>query len=166
MKMREISPREIPGNWIERIADEWMLITAGTPEKYNMMTASWGGVGEMWGKDVAMAVVRPQRYTRTFLDAEDRFSLSFYGERKDIHKICGSQSGRDIDKTAATGLTPIFADGTVYFEEAKLTVVCRKLFVQPMDPLGIIDPDIEKWYSQKDYHILYVGEIEKVLVQE
>ena len=96
---KEISPKEIPDNIIKAISDEWMLITAGNKSGYNMMTASWGFAGEMWGNDSVIAMVRPQRYTMDFIEKEDYFTLSFYGENKDIHKVCGSKSGRDVDKT-------------------------------------------------------------------
>ncbi len=163
---KEISPKEIKGNLISAIADEYMLITAGTPEKYNMMTASWGFVGEMWGDDCAVAVIRPQRYTMEFVDACDCFTLSFYGDRKDIHKICGGKSGRDCDKTALTGLTPVFDGDSVYFDEARLVLVCRKQYVQKMDAACFTDQVPLKWYPNADFHYQIYGKIEKVLIKE
>ncbi|MCI8360107.1 MAG: flavin reductase family protein [Clostridiales bacterium] len=163
MAFKEIAPKEIQGNLMRMIADEWMLVAAGGPDKCNMMTASWGFAGEMWGKECAVAMIRPQRYTFEFLEREDFFTLSFYGGRKDIHKICGSQSGRDIDKVAAAGLTPVFAEGTVYFAEARLVLVCKKLYAQDLKEENFLDKDCLKWYPDKDYHRMYVGEIVKVL---
>ena len=87
---KEISPKEIEGNLIKAIADEWMLISAGDENNYNMMTASWGFAGEMWGADSVVAMIRPQRYTMEFVENKDYFTLSFYGDKKDIHKVCGS----------------------------------------------------------------------------
>ena len=81
----ELNPKNIEGNLIKKISDEWMLITAGNSEKYNMMTASWGFMGEMWGEDSVITVVRPQRYTMKFINSSDYFSLSFYGDNKEIH---------------------------------------------------------------------------------
>ena len=126
---KEISAKEISGNLIDMIANEWMLISAGDESAHNMMTASWGFAGEMWGNDAVVIAVRPQRYTMEFIDKQDTFSLSFYGDNKAIHKICGSKSGRDIDKTKETGLTPVFSDDTVYFEEARLVLICKKQYV-------------------------------------
>ena len=126
---KEISARDIDKNLISAIAEEWMLITAGDQNGYNMMTASWGFAGEMWGNDCVMAVVRPQRYTLEFLNKNDTFTLSFYGDNKEIHKVCGSKSGRDVDKTAETGLTPVFSDGTTYFQEARMVIVCKKQYI-------------------------------------
>ena len=159
---KEINAREIDGNLIKMIADEWMLIAAGDSEAHNMMTASWGFAGEMWGNDSVVIAVRPQRYTMDFLERHDTFSLSFYGDRKDIHKICGSKSGRDIDKTKETGLTPVFADDTVYFEEARLVIVCKKQYISRLEKEKFTDNEPHKWYDD-DYHYMIIGKIEKVL---
>lgn len=161
---REITAKDIKDNLIRAIADEWMLISAGDESGYNMMTASWGFMGEMWGNDAAIAMVRPQRYTMEFINSNDYFTLSFYGDNKDIHKVCGSESGRDVDKTALTGLTPVFENGAVYFEQARLVLICKKQYVQRLEKGCFVDkePD-EKWYSDKDYHYMIIGKIEKVL---
>jgi flavin reductase (DIM6/NTAB) family NADH-FMN oxidoreductase RutF len=129
------------------------------------MTASWGGLGVLWGRDVALVYVRPTRHTFGFMNANPLFSLSFFG--KSCHKaleICGAKSGRDIDKAAATGLSPIVfgsgrARGGVGFREASEVLVCRKLYAHDFDPAQFLDPSIEDLYPQKDYHRLYVGEI-------
>lgn len=166
MAFKEINIKDLNENFIKMVSDEWMLVSAGKENKFNMMTASWGGFGEMWGKDVALTVIRPQRYTKEFIDNEEYFSLSFYGDNKDIHKVCGSKSGREVDKTKETGLTPVFDEKTVYFEQARVVVICKKLYCQKLEPECFVDKSIdEKWYD-KDYHYTYVGEIEKVLVKE
>lgn len=163
--MKEIKAKEIKDNIIKLIADEWMLVAAGDETGYNMMTASWGGMGEMWGKDVAVTVIRPQRYTYEFIEKNDLFTLSFYGDKKDIHAICGKKSGRDINKAAEAGLTPVFINDTVTFDEARLTVVCKKLYTSDLKEDGFIDKECLKWYDN-DFHRMYVGEIVKVLVKE
>ena len=163
---KEISAREIKDNLIKAISEEYMLITAGTPDKYNMMTASWGFAGEMWGNDCVMAVVRPQRYTMEFLNNCDCFTLSFYGDNKDIHKVCGSKSGRDCDKTLLTGLTPVFDSNSVYFEQARLVLVCKKQYVQPMSKDCFSDKEPLRWYPNEDYHYQIYGKIEKVLIKK
>ena len=163
---KEISVKEIKDNIVDLISNEWMLISAGDKNGHNMMTASWGFMGEMWGSDCVMAVVRPQRHTMKFIDNCDYYTLSFYGQNKEIHKICGSMSGRDVNKTELTGLTPIFADNTVYFEEARLVIICKKQYVQPMSENCFIDKEPLKWYKEKDYHNMIFGKIEKVLVKE
>ena len=162
---REISAKEIKENLIKAISDEWMLISAGDEDGYNMMTASWGFAGEMWGEDSVIAMIRPQRYTMQFVDSHDYFTLSFYGENKDIHKICGSKSGRDTDKTRMTGLVPIFENETVYFEQARLVLICKKQYVDSLKEENFTDQSVLKWYN-KDFHNIVIGKIEKVLVKE
>ena len=161
---KEISAKDIDGNLIKAIANEWMLIYAGNESNYNMMTASWGFVGEMWGNDCAVAMIRPTRYTWEFVDKNDYFSLSFYGVAKEIHKVCGSQSGRDVNKTELTGLTPVFSDGTVYFDEARLVLICKKQYVEQLDTKNFTDSEPLKWYND-DMHYMVIGKIEKVLIK-
>ena len=161
---KEINAHEIKENIIEMISNEYMLISAGDKSCHNMMTASWGFMGEMWGADAVAVVIRPQRYTMEFIEKHDYFTLSFYGDNKDIHKICGGKSGRDCDKTALTGLTPVFSDNTVYFEEARLVIVCKKQYIQKMSPDCFTDKEPEKWFPNNDYHNMVIGKIEKVLV--
>ena len=159
---KEISAKEIDTNLIKAISEEWMLVAAGDKDKFNMMTASWGFAGEMWGNDCMAAVIRPQRYTMEFINNSDYFTLSFYGDNKDIHKICGSKSGRDTDKVKLTGLTPVFGDNTVYFEEARLVIVCKKQYVQQMKEECFTDKEPLRWYNS-DLHYMVIGKIEKVL---
>lgn len=162
---REISAKEIKGNLIKSIAQEWMLVSAGDDSGYNMMTASWGFAGEMWGNDCVIAMVRPQRYTMEFIDKSDYFTLSFYGDNKAIHKVCGSMSGRDVNKTELTGLTPVFSDNSVYFEEAETIIICKKQYVDLLKEEKFIDKEPLRWYENKDYHYMIIGKIEKVLVK-
>lgn len=163
---KETTAKDIKRNLINAISKEWMLISAGDKNGHNMMTASWGFLGEMWGQDTAIAVIRPQRYTMEFVDKNDYYALSFYGDNKEIHKICGGMSGRDVNKTELTGLTPVFADNTVYFSEANLVIICKKQYVQEMDENCFTDKEPLRWYPDKDYHKMVFGKIEKVLVKE
>lgn len=163
---KEILATEIKENLIDCIANEWTLISAGNEGGFNMMTASWGFAGELWGSNAVQVFIRPQRYTLGFVENEDRFALSFYGDNKGIHKICGSKSGRDTDKVKETGLTPVFADGTVYFEEARLVIICKKQYADSIKEECFIDKDPLKWYENKDYHRFFIGKIEKVLIKE
>lgn len=168
MGFKEINAEELQFNPFTKIGKEWMLVTAGDEEKHNTMTASWGALGIMWGKNVATVYLRPQRYTKEFVDNGEKFTISFYSEeyRKALN-ICGSKSGRDCDKENEAGLTPYYTDGTTAFEEAEMIFVCRKLYSQPMGPEYFTEDWIDgKWYPQKDYHVMYMAEIEKVLVRE
>ena len=161
----KIDPKALDQNVFSLIGDQWMLITAGTEDKCNTMTASWGGLGVLWGKPVATVYIRPQRYTLEFVEREDTFTLCFFGEayRKAL-TLCGSKSGRDVDKVKECGFTVATAEGAPYFEEADLVLVCKKAYWQDMDPSHFLDGEIDgKWYPQKDYHRIFIGEILEVL---
>lgn len=148
------------------IGKDWMLITAEKEGKINSMTASWGGLGVLWNKNVAYIVIRKSRFTKEFVDGSDQFSLTFF-DRKEQQKMLnymGTVSGRDEDKIKTAGLTVIHQEGIPYFEEAKTVMLCRKLCCQPIDPQNFIDESIDdQWYADKDYHDLYVGEIIEIL---
>jgi len=161
----EIKPEQITDNTFKLIGSDWMLVTAGTLDAYNTMTASWGGLGVLWNKNVCFCFVRPTRYTYGFMEKADTFTLTFFDEEyRDALTFCGSHSGRDVDKAAKTGFTPVQSgSGSVYFSEARMVIECRKLYFQDIDPANFLDPGIEKNYSQKDYHRMYVGEIIRCL---
>lgn len=166
-ELKVITAQQIKENPVKLFKNDWSLITAGDENGYNTMTASWGGIGELWGRDVCFIFVRPQRYTYEFLESNELFTISFYGEEyKKALAFCGSKSGRDYDKAKETGLTPLFTENTTTFEEAKLTVVCKKIAYSDMDKNGFIDKTIEENYENGDYHRIYVGEIVKVLEKE
>ena len=122
----------------------------------------------MWGKPVAFLVIRPQRYTKEFIDKAEGLTISVFGEdRRKMMSYFGSVSGRDEDKIAKSGLTAVEDNGRVYFEEARMAMVCRKLYAQEMQEGCLLDAGSKaKWYPDKDYHTLYIVEIEKLLVKE
>ena len=154
-------------NAVERIGKEWMLITAAADGKVNTMTASWGCVGELWNKPVAICFVRPQRYTYEFTEKSDTLSLSFFGKgyRSEL-TVCGRESGRDIDKFAKTGLSVAYCDDTPYIEQASDVLICRKLYVDDLKEDSFLSKELLRHYPIKDYHRVYICEIEKVLSRE
>lgn len=156
---------ELKLNPFTKIGKEWALLTAGDTNKLNTMTVSWGGLGVLWAKNVVTVYVRPQRYTLEYLQQNDLFTLSFYPkEYKKALAYLGKVSGRDEDKVSVSELTPFFVNETVTFEEAELTIVCRKLSESVMDPATFIDKSIDaNNYPNKDYHHVFVGEVEAVL---
>ena len=167
MSFKQISPEELNQNPFVAIGSEWMLIAAEKGGKTNAMTASWGGVGIMWGKPVVFTFIRPQRYTFAFMENGDRYTMSFFDEKyRDALKFCGSKSGKDYDKVKETGLTPAFTEnGSVYFEEAKLVLECKKMYAQSLNAESIADREsVDKWYDN-DFHKMYISEITKVLVK-
>lgn len=162
---KEIQPSELNESPFKLIGEDWMLITAEKNNKFNTMTASWGGLGVMWGKNVTYIVVRPNRYTKEFIDNSNTFSLTFFDTnfKKQLGYL-GSVSGRDEDKISKSNLTVSHIDNTPYFEEGKLVIVCKKLYSQPLKPEFFLENEIdERWYPQKDYHELYISEIKKII---
>ena len=144
------------------IGDRWMLVAATDKSgRTNAMTASWGGMGVLWGKKVAFVFIRPQRYTKRFVDEADKFTLSFFDDSyKNMLGYMGKVSGKDEDKIAKSGLTVTDRNGAPVFKEASLTLVCRKMYRDTLKEENLIDKSIiEKWYPQKDYHDVYVAEI-------
>ena len=166
--MKKIDISELRMNPMTKIGKEWMLVTAGSKEQgYNTMTASWGHLGHIWGFDTSVIYVRPQRYTKQFVDREEKYTLCFFPGYKKEMGYLGTKSGRDEDKVAAVGLTPVFGDGFTYFAEASLVLVCRKLYQAPLKEEYFLDKSIvTDDYPKKDFHDLYVGEILEVYVND
>lgn len=168
--MKQINIRELNKNAVKLISDDWALLTAADESKNscNPMTVSWGGLGELWGKDTATVYVRESRYTKALMDKEDYFSLCFFDkEYKSALSFCGSHSGRDCDKVKETGLTPAYDEKAPYFKEAKIVLICKKRACLYMDEKSFLDDEImPKWYADKDMHYIYFAEIEKVLISE
>ncbi len=167
MSYRKIELQELSINPFEKIGKEWLLITAGDREKYNTMTASWGGVGVLWNKNVATIYIRPQRYTKEFVDQKDTFTLTFFDDSyRDALTFCGRNSGRDHDKAAETGLTPCFDYAAPTFAEGRLVFVCKKLYAQELSPNCFLEHGIAKNYPDHDYHTMYIGEIIEAYVKD
>ena len=143
---------------------QWLLLTAGdfAAGSYNSMTVGWGSFGTMWRKPCAQVVVRNGRHTRNFIDNHESFTLCAFPEQhRAALQLLGSRSGRDGDKIAASGLTPVAVSRVAApaFAEAELVVECRKIYWQDMQPENFLDPAIEGLYSGRDYHRIYFGEI-------
>lgn len=163
----EIAPVDIRNNPFQLVGREWMLVTAGTLDSFNTMTANWGVMGHLWMHDVAICFVRPQRHTYAFMERSSVYTLTFFDApwRKAL-EYCGSHSGRDVDKIAETGLTPFATPGgSVAFEQASLIFECRKLYAGDLTGQGFLDMAVvNEHYSKHDFHRFYVGQIERVLV--
>ena len=169
--MKEINYKDMKFNPFNLIGSEWMLVTAGNKQSgYNTMTASWGHLGCLWGHNDPTAVIylRPSRYTKEFVDREQYFTLCVMDKSfKKQMAYLGSVSGRDEDKIAKAGLTPVENDNSIYFKEAKLVLVCKKLYQSELQENGFCYQDtIDTNYSQRDFHTMYVGKIEKILVRD
>lgn len=161
-----VSPDSFDFSPFQMIGKDWLAITAEKDGKANAMTASWGSLGVMWGKNAAFIVVRDSRYTKECLDASDTFSLAIFGDetyRKALGYL-GKVSGRDEDKLQTAELTVAHHDNIPYIEEASCVFLCRKMCCQKISKESFIDPTLQDtWYSDNDYHNLYIGEIIGVL---
>ena len=160
-KFKAVDINSLYENPFKLIGSDWMLITAGTLESFNTMTAAWGGLGFLWGKDVCYCFIRPHRYSYEFMEKAGSFTLSFFEEKyRSVLDFCGSHSGRDTDKVKETGISPTRGElDTVYFKEARLVFVCKKIYYQDLIPGHFLDQSIHENYPKKDYHRMYIGEI-------
>ncbi len=164
-KFNRLDPYTLNESIFRLIGKDWMLVSAGTPENFNMMTASWGTCGILWNKPIAIAFIRPQRYTYEFVEKHEVFTLSFFDEsfRKTLN-VLGTKSGREMDKMNMEGLTPLATpSGSVGFKEARITLECRKLYFDDIKPELFLDEKIHSMYPSKDYHRFYIGEIMEVM---
>ncbi|MDR1461197.1 MAG: hypothetical protein LBI78_06080 [Campylobacteraceae bacterium] len=155
---------DFEGSVFTKISKEWIAISAGTKDDYNTMTASWGAIGHLWERNIAIVYVRPTRHTCDFIEKSAHFTLTFFDKsfKSKVHKVFGNKSGRDTDKARTANVTPIYFDEDIIsFEEAKEIVVCKKIYFGAFDPKNFIDKSINDLYPLKDYHRVYMGEIEK-----
>ncbi len=162
--MKKIDISELNDNVFSTIGKEWMLVTAGTPSHHNMMTASWGCLGWLWNKPVAVMFIRPERYTHQFIEQSDTTCLVFLGtddEARKVYAFCGAKSGKDFDKTKECHLTPVATEnGGTTFEQARLTLECRKLYKTQIRHEEMLDTSTRQWYGAKGgMHDVYVMEI-------
>lgn len=165
---RDINIKQLKESAPDLFDTRWALLTAGDKSEYNMMTVSWGMLGELWNKEVCAVFVRPQRHTFKFTESSDHFTLTFLpADMKKVLSYCGSKSGRDVDKVKETGLTPRFESGYIAYEEAEITICCKKLYSQVLERECFEDKALaDKNYGEDDRHTMYICEIEKVLVKE
>ena len=147
-----------------RFDRQWALLCAGTPEDFNAMTISWGGMGTLWGKSVVTVYVKPIRYTWRYLEANDRFTVSFFPEAywRDL-SVMGTRSGRDGDKLAFTRLTPCALDGAVGFDQAETTILCRKIYWQDLVRQNMPADVAAAYYAAEEPHRMYIGEVLSIL---
>ncbi len=155
-----------PSAWNENIFalldNQWVLVAAQKEDAVNAMTASWGGFGILWNEQVATIYVRQSRYTRTFLDTADTFSLTVYDKSYQpmLNDVMGQKSGRDIDKIKHSGLTLSHLNKTPVFDQARLAFVCEKLYRHQMTEDEFCNRAyFDKYYTGGDFHTIYIAKI-------
>ena len=166
---REITPSALNLSPFKLIGDDWMLITVkdtGKESGANVMTASWGGMGVLWNTPVATIYVRPQRYTYSLLEKGDDLSLCFPGEKyRKAMGLCGSRSGRDLDKIKECGLETETVDGVPVIDDSEVIMLCKKLYADDLNEEKFIDKEHLSHYNG-DFHRFYILEIKKILIKE
>lgn len=169
MGFREIAIKELEhSNVFKMIGKEWFLICAESGGVRNAMTASWGFLGEIWNSPCALCVVRPQRFTHTLTEASDRAALCFFGDgyRREL-SLFGTKSGRDTDKAAECDFHYEECDGVPYFREAKIALICTKLYRDELREDGFVDGEVlGRCYPERDLHTVYIYRIDRCLIND
>ena len=162
MKLHSVEVKTLTPEIFRMFQVNTALLTAGDEKHLNTMTIGWGQLGTLWNLPVCTVYVRPERYTYEFMEAQDTFSVSVLPDSaRDIARLCGTRSGREVDKVSACNLTVCRGAGnTPFFDEAELVLVCRKLYVQDLD-LGGMAEKVQTFYgpAQGGIHRAYTGEI-------
>ena len=162
---RELLPSDLSTPVFERIGREGMLVTVEDGGGHgNPMTATWGGFGVLFGENVFFLFVRASRYTHALLETTRTVTVSFLGEgARDILRFCGTHSGRDGDKTAATGLSPFrLPEGGISYETASLVLSGEVIYAAPLCDGGILDEGYRAYYKNGDYHTMFVSRVSAV----
>ncbi|MDR1568234.1 MAG: flavin reductase [Streptococcaceae bacterium] len=169
MTFQKIAIKDLSFNPFRKISQEWFLITAGEAiESCNTMTASWGSLGHLWKKDVVTVFIRPQRHTKTIINQQSYFTLSFFGkEQKKALSFLGKVSGKDVpDKISQANLHPVKLEEGIAFEEAAMVFVVKKIYHDRIKPENFLVEGIsEAIYPEQDYHEIFVAEIEAVYLK-
>ena len=174
MKKRKISAADYAGEIIKALP-RGILLTTKAGDKVNAMVIGWGTIGVNWGKPVFITYVRESRFTHELLEQNPEFTINVPTgdfDRK-ILAVCGTQSGRDMAKLAACGLTPVEPEviSVPGLKEFPITLECRVIYRQDED-LSLFAPEMrEKWYPAeadggRDFHATYYGEIVDAYILE
>ncbi|HOE84744.1 MAG TPA: flavin reductase [Sphaerochaeta sp.] len=168
----DVAAEHLEINPFTAIGTDTFLITAGTSDRFNTMTASWGAMGHLWGRNTVTLYVRSSRLTHELLTSSDGFTISFLPpELKDILTWCGKHSGRDWDKMKETGLKVAYIPSPsggerVTFKQAALVFSCTKAAVVPLEKSSFVLPEIEEHYKDGDYHTMIIGFVDSILANQ
>lgn len=161
--MKIINEEKVKDNVIDEFKNNWALVCARKKNgTFNMCTIAWGTIGELWSKNVLTVFVKPIRFTDSFLFEDEYFTVTFFEkEDKEALKICGTKSGKNIDKVKEANLMPIVLENGITFENYKRVYVCKKIYQDQFKEEGFVGSKdiIDRYYKTEPYHNIYVGEI-------
>ena len=167
MKKQKLNPADCAGEII-RALPAGILMTTKAGDKVNSMVIGWGTVGVNWGKPVFIAFVRESRFTKSLVDENPEFTVNVPAGKPDpkVIAVCGSKSGRSLDKLAEAGLTPVDAEviSVPAIKEFPLTLECRVLYRQEQEEEALGEMILDRFYPQdgngkRDLHTTYIAEI-------
>jgi len=168
MSFNETKLAELNLNPFAKI-EEWALLTVGDKQQFNMMTITGLMLGQLWIKKTVEVYVHPARYSYRIINKSNYFTVSFFPEpRCKALEIAGRLHGDQCDKTRETGLTPQFDQNGVYFSEADIVFICRKIYHTDVEESLFDSKDVFNGYYHGNtiFHRIFIGEIEKVLKRE
>lgn len=172
---REINPFDYAGD-IAKALPGGILLTSEAEDCVNAMTIGWGTLGVEWGVPIFVAYVRSSRFTYELIERTGEFTVcapigELSTEMKKALALCGSKSGRDVDKIAKAGLHVVEADivRPPALKEFPLTLECRVVY-SVEQTVKDISSRFGKFYpAEGDHsapHVAYYGEIVKAYVIE
>ena len=165
VSFNEIKLADVDLNPFTKI-EEWALLTVGDKREFNMMTITGLMMGQLWMKKTLQVYVHPARHSYSIINKSNYFTVSFFPQpRCKALEIAGKLHGNQCDKTKETGLTPQFDQNGVYFSEADIVFVCRKIYHTDVAESLFDYKDVFKGYYRENtiFHRIFIGEIEKVL---
>lgn len=167
MTFKKIDIQSLNFNPFTKIGEEWMLITSEKEGVVNTMTASWGSLGYLWNENIATIFIRPQRFTKQFIDHNDYFTISFFNNYKKELGILGTISGKNHNKIEKVGFDVTYLDKQPTFEQANLVFVCKKIYEDHFKEESFSNKELsDKHYLNKDYHTMYIAKIMNVYIKE
>lgn len=163
MSLQALEVKKLPAELFQAFATRDALLTAGDRTGCNTMTIGWCQLGRIWGKLNCTVLVRPERYTYQFMEQSRYFTVSLLPrDAKEALALCGSKSGREVDKIRECGLTVRYGAGDApFFEEAEMVLVCEKIYTQDVKEENVLNRDIIMPYYGEygDFHRIYTGRI-------
>lgn len=166
---KEIRYTDLSKEMLEQL-EKGGFLTVKNGDRTNTMTIAWGTLGYIWNRPVFTALVRYSRFTHELIYTAKDFtvSLPLNGQLKKELGICGSKSGRDMDKFKECGLK--LQEGekveSPVIDGCDLHIECKVVYKQEMEENNICDEIKEKSYPNGDYHVMYFGEIVKIYVRD